>query len=32
MNVQRGVLLAGYGVFPSNYMALGHQFKDVEKN
>jgi hypothetical protein len=29
MNVQRGVLLAGYGVFPSSYMALGHLFKDI---
>lgn len=28
MNVQRGVLLAGYGLFPSNYMCLIQKFKD----
>ena len=32
MNVQRGVLLAGYGIFPCNYLSLFHNFKDPEHN
>lgn len=32
MNVQRGVLLAGYGIFPSMYMGLFHEHKAPEKN
>jgi hypothetical protein len=28
MNVQRGVLLAGYGLFPSAYMSLYQHFKN----
>jgi hypothetical protein len=27
MNVQRGVMLAGYGIFPSAYLSLFHNFK-----
>lgn len=27
MTVQRGVMLAGYGTFPSNYLSLFHHFK-----
>lgn len=27
MNVQRGVMLAGYGIFPSTYQCLFHNFK-----
>lgn len=32
MNVQRGVLLAGYGIFPSMYMGISHQHKRPTKN
>ena len=32
MNVQRGVMLAGYGIFPSAYMSLFHNFKTPEEN
>lgn len=27
LNVQRGVMLAGYGIFPSAYLSLFHNFK-----
>lgn len=27
LNVQRGVMLAGYGIFPSVYLSLGHHFE-----
>jgi hypothetical protein len=32
MNVQRGVFLAGYGLFPSTYMGLCHEHLAPEKN
>ncbi len=32
MNVQRGVLLAGYGVFPSMYMGISHGHVRPEQN
>jgi hypothetical protein len=27
MNIQRGVMLAGYGIFPSAYLCLHQHFK-----
>lgn len=30
MNVQRGVMLAGYGIFPSAYQCLFHNFKEPQ--
>lgn len=32
MNVQRGVLLAGYGIFPSAYMGPFHYHMKPQKN
>jgi hypothetical protein len=30
MNIQRGVMLAGYGIFPSAYLCLNQHFKAPE--
>ena len=32
MTVQRGVMLAGYGIFPSNYLSLFHNFEEPKQN
>jgi hypothetical protein len=32
MNVQRGVMLAGYGIFPSVYQCLRQNYKPAEPN
>ena len=32
MTVQRGVMLAGYGIFPSTYQSIFHHFKAPEAN
>lgn len=30
LNVQRGVMLAGYGIFPSVYLSTGHHFEEPQ--